>query len=222
MQVHIHICFKIIEKQWKNKTLGGNFVGTLYIIAAKCPAGQFPVNNTNCALCPVGYYKATVDNVACTPCNSNQTTNSTGSTDSSQCGQYETSSMPYTQLWLWSAWYDVPCMPGSNAHLLLWSAWGFSYVRYTALIGVSIVFPVLGHMVFHVWGQRGVPCLVSAFCAPYAPYTELLMINLMSPVCLKPVLLPLLVCAMSLVCRGSHIMLVHIHSNSFLSILFRD
>ena len=139
----------------KNKTLGGNFIGTLCIIADKCPAGQYPVNNTNCAPCPVGYYKTTVDNVACTTCNPNETTNSTGSTASSQCGQYETSSMPDTQLWLWSVWYGVPCMP--NTWFLLRSAWGFAYVQYTALIGVSMVFPVLG--------QHSVPCLGSAWCS---------------------------------------------------------
>ena len=89
---------KLNRSSEKNKTLGGNFIGTLYIIADKCPAGQYPVNNTNCAPCPVGYYKATVDNVACTPCNPNETTTSTRSTASSQCGQYETSFMRDTQL----------------------------------------------------------------------------------------------------------------------------
>ena len=182
---------KLNRSSEKNKTLGGNFLGTLCIIADKCPAGQYPVNNTNCAPCPVGYYKATVGNVACTTCNPNGTTTSTGSTASSQCGQYETSSMPDTQLWLWSVWYGVPCMP--NTWFLLRSAWGFAYVQYTALIGVSMVFPV--------WGQHDVPCLGSAWCSMYAHYTALVMINLLSSVCQKPVPLPLLSLCCSL-CTG--------------------
>ena len=79
-----------------------DLIGELYIVAEMCPAGEYPVNNTDCALCPVGYYKSTVDNVACTACGANQTTARTGSTANTDCGQYDASCLPSTQLIFWS------------------------------------------------------------------------------------------------------------------------
>ena len=40
---------------------------------------------TGCVICEQGTYKGTPGDEECTPCGSNQDTNSTGSTDVSQC-----------------------------------------------------------------------------------------------------------------------------------------
>ena len=79
-----------------------DLIGELYIVAEMCPAGEYPVNSTDCALCPVGYYKSTVENVACTACGANETTSGTGSTASTDCGQYDAPCLSNTQLILWS------------------------------------------------------------------------------------------------------------------------
>ena len=111
---------EIKQKEW-------NFMGAVYFIAAECQAGQYPVDNTNCTACPVGYYKATVGNIACTPCDANKTTNSAGSTASSQCGQYDTYSVPDTQLWSWTV-FLISLIHGADCSQC------FMYAQYTVLI----------------------------------------------------------------------------------------
>ena len=69
------------------------FISLLIFFIADCPAGQYFSNyttnyNSECVACPVGFYKTDVANEKCTECGDGTTTPSTGSTLSSECGQY--------------------------------------------------------------------------------------------------------------------------------------
>ena len=155
-----------------------DLIGALYIVAGKCPAGEYPVNNADCALCPFGYYKPTVDNVACTACGASQTTARTGSTASADCGQYDASCLPNTQLILWSVWCSLcaqytthivvsmmlPVCPVHSSYLSL--VWCFPDVQYTALIVVNM-FPVCP---MHSSGcSHYVSCFVISVMFPVCP-----------------------------------------------------
>ena len=67
------------------------------------------MNNSHCVDCPLGYFKDDVGNFACSPCADNETTASTGSTLSSNCGKgrvyrwscKKTKALPSLCLFMW-------------------------------------------------------------------------------------------------------------------------
>ena len=52
------------------------------------PGYEGLLGNGTCTECSLGTYKPTLSNETCSPCNPGQITNSTGSTSSSDCGEY--------------------------------------------------------------------------------------------------------------------------------------
>lgn len=54
----------------------------------KCSAGRYPINNTQCEVCPAGFYKETEGSMACTECAGNETTVTALPTSKANCGAF--------------------------------------------------------------------------------------------------------------------------------------